>query len=283
MATGDDWHRHEVEAAVAAYRSMLISELRGVTFNKALKNREVQAMTGRSKGSVEFKHQNISAVLNFLGLPYIEGYKPRANYQALLVDVVSEVIGGDRKVHELAEELVKAGEFEDVQEKALVSWVEPPKPDKSFYAGFADEPAPIQPRPGKNYLEIEARNQKLGLAGERLVMELEHRRLWESGQRRLAERIDHVSQTKGDGLGYDIISFEDDGAERLIEVKTTQFGIMTPFFATRNEVSVSETEARRYHLYRVFGFRKNPRLFALSGALGRTCELDPCVFSATPR
>lgn len=39
---------------------------------------------GRSKSSVELKHQNISAVLDALGLPYINGYKPRGNSQLLL-------------------------------------------------------------------------------------------------------------------------------------------------------------------------------------------------------
>ena len=283
MASGEDWQRHEVEAAVAAYRTMLISELQGVGFNKADKNREVQAMTGRGKGSVEFKHQNISAVLNLLGLPYIEGYKPRANYQGLLVDVVSEVIAADQRIHELAEALVASDEIDQLQTDSGIAWVEAPKSERGFYARVAEQPMPIRPQAGKNYLEIEARNQRLGMAGERLVMDLEHRRLWEAGRRHLAERIEHVSTTQGDGLGYDILSFEEDGSERLIEVKTTQFGIMTPFFATGNEVRVSEAEAQRYHLYRVFGFRKKPRLFSLHGALGRTCDLDPFVYSATPR
>ena len=38
---------------------------------------------GRSDGSIQFKHTNSSAALAGQGLPYIEGYKPRGNYQAL--------------------------------------------------------------------------------------------------------------------------------------------------------------------------------------------------------
>ena len=34
---------------------------------------------GRSDGSIEFKHTNISAVLARQGLAYIEGFKPRGN------------------------------------------------------------------------------------------------------------------------------------------------------------------------------------------------------------
>ena len=44
--------------------------------------------------------------------------------------------------------------------------------------------------------------------------------------------------------------------------------------------------ARHYdadeQLYRLFEFRKDPRLFALQGSLRRTCVLDPAIFSARP-
>ncbi|ANK06964.1 Hypothetical protein WLH_05703 (plasmid) [Escherichia coli O25b:H4] len=45
-----------------------------------------QLLNGRSKSSVELKHQNISAVLDALGLPYINGYKPRGNSQCCCVN-----------------------------------------------------------------------------------------------------------------------------------------------------------------------------------------------------
>lgn len=274
-----------MEAAVAAYREMLRAELGGEHFNKAENNREVQALTGRSKGSVEFKHQNISAVLNQFGLPYIEGYKPRVNFQSLLEDVVAEVIAPDAEIQALAEMVVDRSEFETPEpESSIRWWVEAPKPEKEgIYRGVGEHPSRARTVIGKNYLEIESRNRSLGLAGEEFVMEVEHRRLWEAGLKRLADRIEHVSRTKGDGLGYDIVSYDENGQERLIEVKTTQFGILTPFFATRNEVAVSADEAERYQLYRVFSFRKKPRLFALKGPLGRTCQLEPSVYEALPR
>ncbi|MBK9014392.1 MAG: hypothetical protein IPM82_10040 [Saprospiraceae bacterium] len=37
---------------------------------------------------MEFKHQNISAILIELGQPYLKGYAPRYNYQTLLKEVV---------------------------------------------------------------------------------------------------------------------------------------------------------------------------------------------------
>lgn len=137
------------------------------------------------------------------------------------------------------------------------------------------------PRLGINYLEREAQNRSLGLAGELFAAEVEHRRLWEAGHRDLAKRIEHVSRTQGDGLGYDILSFEADGRERLIEVKTTSFGPLTPFFASRRGLAVSEEESFRFSLYRVFKFRDIPRLFVLPGSLRESCNLDAVQYRAT--
>ena len=123
----------------------------------------------------------------------------------------------------------------------------------------------------------------MGRAGEEFVLQFEHERLWRAGQKRLADRIEHVSRTQGDGLGFDILSFEENGRERLIEVKTTQFGPLTPFFATRNEVDVSESRDNEYQLYRLFKFSEQPRLFMLGGSLRRSCDLEPSHFSALPR
>jgi hypothetical protein len=93
----------------------------------------------------------------------------------------------------------------------------------------------------------------------------------------------------GEGVGVralgevDINSFETDGRDRLIEVKTTRFGSLTPFFAPKNEVQVSETRQAEYQLYRLFNFAKQRKLFALPGSLRNTCSLDPIQFSALPR
>lgn len=99
---------------------------------------------------------------------------------------------------------------------------------------------------------MEARNSALGLAGEQLVLRYEQERLSRSGQARLAGKITHISATETDSLGFDILSFETDRRERLIEVKTTRFGSFTPFFASRNEVEVFAQRQDRYQLYRLY-------------------------------
>ncbi len=132
-----------------------------------------------------------------------------------------------------------------------------------------------------NYLERESRNRELGRAGEEIVVRFEHERLWRAGKKALAERIEHVSVSQGDGLGYDVLSFDETGQERLIEVKTTRFGSMTPFFVSANEVTVSDQRADVYYLYRLYDFRDDPRLFVLDGALATNCDLKATQFRAS--
>ncbi|MEX5667075.1 HNH endonuclease signature motif containing protein [Pseudomonas neuropathica] len=76
-----DWTVAEIEAAVDAYLRMLDLELAGHKFNKAHENRELRtsALSTRTKGSVEFRMQNISKVLMTMDRKPIEGYKPAKN------------------------------------------------------------------------------------------------------------------------------------------------------------------------------------------------------------
>ena len=52
--------------------------------------------------------------------------------------------------------------------------------------------------------------------------------------------------------------------------------------ASRNEVEVSEERRDDYHLYRLFSFRVEPRLFTLAGSLRSACRLEPMTYSAVP-
>ncbi len=112
-------------------------------------------------------------------------------------------------------------------------------------------------------------------------MEFERHRLHDLERRSdLAKRIQWVSQTKGDGAGFDIRSFNADETPRLIEVKTTGLGKYFPFYVSPNEVAVSERNAAQYHLYRVFRFATFPRVYLLQGSLSSVCLLEPAQYSA---
>ena len=78
---------------MADYFAMLEAELQGEPYKKSEHRKAlIPLLAGRSDGSVEFKHQNISGVLVEMGLPYVEGYKPRGNYQGLLATEVESFL-----------------------------------------------------------------------------------------------------------------------------------------------------------------------------------------------
>ena len=72
---------------------MLTGELDDIFYSKTEHRKALRILLpARSDGSIEFKYQNISAVLINLNLPFIKGYLPRWNYQRLLEDTVIHYI-----------------------------------------------------------------------------------------------------------------------------------------------------------------------------------------------
>lgn len=90
--SGSDWSEYEADLIVADYFAMLGQEMACRDYVKAAHNKALQELTGRSRGSIEMKHQNISAVLMRLGLPWIKGYKPLVNFQNAPVEAVGRYL-----------------------------------------------------------------------------------------------------------------------------------------------------------------------------------------------
>ncbi|WP_460141057.1 HNH endonuclease [Pseudomonas sp. S2_E01] len=92
--SNSDWNDAEIQAAVDAYLSMLAREQAGQSINKAHENRVLREglLAGRTKGSVEFRMQNISTVLVELGRRRIEGYKPAKNVGANVVKSILKAL-----------------------------------------------------------------------------------------------------------------------------------------------------------------------------------------------
>jgi hypothetical protein len=266
---------------VADYFAMLEAEIREQPYSKAAHRRALRRqLRDRSDAAVERKHGNISAVLVGLGCPYIPGYKPYHNFQGLLAEVVEERLDSASALRGLMARAAADPAPIPTVADFLAALTDPPAPVRERVSRDRHYAGPARLRRTTDYLAMEAANRSLGLAGEEFVVRFEHARLVREGRPRLADRVEHVSRTRGDGLGYDVLSFDSSGAERLIEVKTTRYGRETPFYVSRNEVEVSREEAARYRLYRVFGFRQAPRLFTLAGALHTVCDLDPATYVA---
>jgi 5-methylcytosine-specific restriction enzyme A len=93
---GTDWTDAEIQASVDAYFEMLAYEQASTQYNKSAINRALREgpLGDRSRGSLEFKFMNISAVLRDAGLPWIPGYKPAANTQGALATAVLRAAKG---------------------------------------------------------------------------------------------------------------------------------------------------------------------------------------------
>jgi hypothetical protein len=277
---GEDWSEAEVEATVHDYFEMLRSEAAGGAYNKSEHNQALRRLlNGRSKSSVELKHQNISAVLDALGLPYINGYKPRGNSQLLLrKSVQAYVLKHQQAVSAIVDALE---EVKLPSEKTyLAALVDAPQRE-----AFVPSPTRIRDRMPRKF-DFAARdesNRKLGRAGEQWVIEFEQQRLMAAGFPELFQRLDWVSDTQGDGAGFDILSFEDATQHRYIEVKTTNSGVSSSFLVSHNELELSKEVGEQFHLYRVFQFRHGPRLFTLSGDLSLHVNLKPTDYRASFR
>ena len=277
---GDDWSRDEVEATVADYFSMLRDELAGRRVGKSQHNDRLRnQLRNRSKGSIEFKHANISAILSLHGNPYIFGYKPRFNFQALLEQVVLEYLDVNRDF------------FDGLLAGPILNPTTTPALDVLRVDRVVEEPPEVMriplhewsptPRAGRvDFVARDAANRDLGRRGEEFVLEFEHRRLFEAGRKDLLQRIEWTSKERGDGAGFDVRSYDGDGTERLIEVKTTGLGKYFPFNVTANEVRCSQVRADQYHLYRIFNFGPDAKLYMLRGELSKSCHLDPTSFRA---
>ena len=270
------WSPSEINVIVENYFHMLQLEINAIPYSKAENRRRIApALIQRSEGSIEFKHQNISAILKKYGLPWIIGYKPRSNYQKLLE---TGVLGF----------LVANPNFEQHFEQFANNISPAPKPAIDFSKWQGKPPVPSEisepivnyrKRPVRvNYLEREQQNTQLGNLGEKLVLQYEKWRLNYIGKPQWVNKIEWVAQEQGDGLGFDILSRNKDGTDRYIEVKTTKLGKTTPIYFTRNELHFSQEKEEQFHLYRVYQYGPNSRLFSLNGRLDHICKAEPISF-----
>jgi hypothetical protein len=270
---GTVWTDAEVDLIVADYFEMLESELSGQPYIKAEHNRALQELTGRVPGSIERKHQNISAVLVRLGMPWIKGYKPLANFQNALVDGIGRYLASKG-----AAAFNLAPTRKPLVADAVDLWIGPapsPTPGDQFETeGLRRLVRKFDPA------ERDARNRSLGKKGEELVLQRERRHLTERGRSDLANKIQWTSETCGDGAGYDIRSFEPDGSERLIEVKTTNGSALTPFFISENERAFSDERPDAFRLVRLYNFAQRPAAFELSPPLHEWLSLSPTSYRA---
>lgn len=137
-----------------------------------------------------------------------------------------------------------------------------------------------------DYIANHQANQQLGMLGELLVLKVERERLLAAGHPELAAQVRHVSVLENDTAGYDILSFDDDGTKRFIEVKTTRGSSDSDFFISANELVFASLHAPNYYLYRLYDyvdFTDSAKYFVLKGDIKSSgfLELVPTAYKVS--
>jgi Protein NO VEIN, C-terminal len=273
MGTGErrDWTDKELDLIVADYFSMLAAEIRRAPYDKTQHRQALMGLINRSNSSIEFKHHNISAVLQQLDLPWINGYKPRAHFQRSIVNAIDRYLS-QHPAAQHPEALAS-----DLGERPQLFIEPPPKLEVKIV-----RPEAIQRLVRKfDPAERDFLNRKLGHNGEETVFQFERHRLRVLDRPDLAKKVRWVSQEDGDGNGYDILSFDHNGRERFLEVKTTVGSQTAPFYLTRNELSFSKERPKEFRICRLYDFSKAPKMFELAPPLDKLVRLEPLSFEAS--
>lgn len=155
------------------------------------------------------------------------------------------------------------------------------KEGREEYVGLNDDNNFIRVVKKINYEESNKKKHYNGMLAERIVIEYEKENLLRNGKSDLADKVEHVSVEKGDGDGYDILSYAIDGTPKYIEVKGTTNKKDIPFFITSSEVRASKDYGEKYYIYRVFDIESdNPSLCIYQGDVSENFELQEYTFIA---
>lgn len=263
------WSLAECEITADAYFQSLRKKLNKESFNRQQAIRDVSKVVQRTEGAIDYKFQNIDAILSKAGLPRLND-AIASKVQTLLEYVVLDP---------LAKRFATAVETQNT--------IATPSGQV-----FVPVPTIAKPRRTKERLattiakfefsEVEEKQREIGRLGEQFVLRVERDRLSACGRDDLAGQVKWVSDEIGDGLGYDIESFDDEGAVIFIEVKTTNQGPQSPFFITANELLAASRLGPRFRLYRVFNLSGSPQIYVLQGPLESRLTLTAKVYAATP-
>lgn len=116
------------------------------------------------------------------------------------------------------------------------------------------------------------KNTDLGDKGEDVVVEYEKTRLIMEGREDLADNVFATRKIAGNAERFDVLSYDKEGNEKYIEVKTTKGGLNNIFHISENEVEFSEQYQDKYYLYRVYNFNTKTMsadLKIIKGAINR--------------
>lgn len=206
-----------------------------------------------------------------LGLPAIKGYRRRGNIQLALIDEVTRQTHGGATL--------------------LQAEASSPVPPAIAPARFVERPVPADRAPRvagaarlqtRDYGALAEENRRLGKTGEQVVVDLEVARLTEGGRPDLAALVTWVARDLGDGAGYDVGSFELDGRDLHIEVKTTRQGPDTPFYLSAWELAFALDHHDSACIYRVHDLGRDTKVYVVRPPYEQELVLEPVSYRARP-
>lgn len=256
------------------YLTMLQAATQGEVLHQAQHiNELIHAFPDLDKHDVRDHYRQISSVLRYCGLPFLDIYPPDTapNHD------LRERLG--RFFHHYEEHLSAIWFDDDAIRNRTVpdelldvqgAWAPPPlnlnfKVD-GFLGGHARFPAL------GGFQLRETRRDTLHRAGLRFVLAFERTRLKRLQQNELANNIRAFDADAARRHGYDIVSFEASGRERYIAVSTTQYSRQFPFLVAPRTLVASAKYTKQFFYYRVFSFCVDAKLYMLQGDLRESTD-----------
>lgn len=228
-----------------------------------------------------FSAKHLNYFINILGLD--NDSKSELDKQALLLDYkVSDKVMKEWSVYEFSKFLYYSfgNPNDEIKEDNISNELKDFKlkdfpPIESLKFDYVDLQTVVLPEPkGKwgnkgtkiDYSNRSKRFKRIGDRGEQIVLRAERQFLKKNGRNDLAELVDQISE-RDDSVGYDILSFELDGREKLIEVKSTLRKIgNSNVYLSANELQVAENE-ENYYFYIIYEVgNKRPKIWKVKSS-----------------
>lgn len=209
------------------------------------------------------------------------GKSIRGTLENVIKTVPEEFMGcfieGYTKSASTGEETIVVCEVENI--KATATSLEKAKVPQRTKGSMRGTTSVKRNKSKHDYIKEHIRNTDIGERGEKLVLEMETKKLKaavEAGKISSMDKLIDWVSIEDDSAGYDILSYDVDAMQPMyIEVKTTTYSKMTPFYMSENELAFSKKNANHYHLYRVYNFGKEvAEYFELTGDVSTSAEVQ---------
>lgn len=117
----------------------------------------------------------------------------------------------------------------------------------------------------RDWDKINKMRHATGLKGEEIAVIMEKEYFTKINRKDLADKVRHISLEVGDGLGYDVLSFFEDGREKYIEVKSTTSSLAAPYYLSKNELEFLQENGESAFIYRFLINTDIPQVLIHSG------------------